>query len=825
MDGHTLAFAEAKSLCADVAALFYGAHPQLRLPTGTDGDPDGPLYYDELVQTELALRLPPMPGRLPAPEGGSAELPRLLRAFLASLRVAVSGRHAPAGDVIFTKQWQLGPSGSSFWLQDAHESLDAPGSPEVRTPLRDASFAGGVSYDADAKVWRIAWLADMSVGYPRGNVHGRELALDAHVQLRIDFAQLMTFIDVVDTQPPFHFTSNALHPFTLSSDPYFFDVDLLATYGEGVYMPDETPEQRHDALARRLCTLPLSTLFPGTTGAPGPELVCPWQQSQRLSLLQRRAREVDAVSRAGDVDIVIAAFETQTSAAMKKGQDMGLGGGVLGESVHDVRMAKDVATVATTGIIAFERHVQLTRRLLPIVLVRMRTLCEPHIGPLGPSESLPRRALLLSVELASALPEGDFVIDSLDISIGAPVPTPDSGRAAHVYETNDITPTVSMIPPPNAPGGSAAAPAFPILLKPASQYALLYAVTLQCATTAPEDISRASASWAAQRLTRVTMLGAPRRRAATHPPPSCVSHWDGAVDLSLEVMERRRRAFASAVVLETTGWNAADAPETLPRSPLGAGRQSLRASALALPPLPPKHPPPAAARRHAGFHGAEPPQPRSYLSEARDRVQRGMERHERDADAGARPGGGGEGAGDGNTNLRHALGAGRGGNTDTSMRHAFAWGRDGLVPGSLDLGAVRSWDNVLMATVSAVPHDAHSEPVPDERGDSCGYLAVSKTTCRSIVLYISLFNVSPAPLRVIVSWRPAHGAAEGSHALLCTSTDVSVGPIAASTSAAVQIPLQLVAQGLHKLGELHVRDCATGAVCRLSNLGSVLVDA
>ena len=58
----TLALAEAREICIDIAALFAGSIFELALPPASLASESHPcIYYDERVRVQLVMRLPSLP--------------------------------------------------------------------------------------------------------------------------------------------------------------------------------------------------------------------------------------------------------------------------------------------------------------------------------------------------------------------------------------------------------------------------------------------------------------------------------------------------------------------------------------------------------------------------------------------------------------------------------------------------------------------------------------------------------------------------------------------------------------------------------------------
>ena len=96
------------------------------------------------------------------------------------------------------------------------------------------------------------------------------------------------------------------------------DVDLLQHYADGVFLPDETPQMRHEKIASRLSLLPLASIAPGFLGSA---VQAPWSLSQGLAARMQRAKELEAAATAMDADITLASSATPSGS---RGMDLSL---------------------------------------------------------------------------------------------------------------------------------------------------------------------------------------------------------------------------------------------------------------------------------------------------------------------------------------------------------------------------------------------------------------------------------------------------------------------------------------------------------------------
>lgn len=578
----TLAFSEARALCADMAALMAHAQVTLDLPGAAPAGSEPTMHYDELVRMRLTLTLPAMPARLPPPARAldapltlhdAAEMPHLLFSLLKALCITLRGQYGT--NVVFTRQWQGAGAPADFALAAAEAADDVQ-----REPWKDAAHVPGVVFDATARVWKAHWLGDVSVAYPSARDATAALVLEAVLQLRLDLVHLAASSDAPPPQAPVHFSSVEVHPAAQSTDPYFIDVDLLHDLTEGVAAPDETPEQRHAHIAAQLCQLPLSSLARGA----GVDIVSPWGEALALAKRLQRAKELEAVAMASDADIALAPFSADGAAVRAAAprterpalpRQTSLPDKPTDAAANEHARPRDISALAASGVLVLTRRASLTAQVRPTVLARMRTLNRLFTRDNGQS------CMLVCVELEGSAAD-TFHVHALSIDVGAPV-RGEAGDALGVAAHTDglVQPVVELL-------SHGDASRFPIVLGPHSQHNLLYAVRLECLEPEPGEAARALAAWQPQRQTRVTMAGAPQRAAASA-HSTCATQWHGAMDLGLARLALERDVFAAHVLQTSTGYMGRVAGAA--SAPLVAGAATLAASALAatqrtLPPPP-----------------------------------------------------------------------------------------------------------------------------------------------------------------------------------------------------------------------------------------------
>ena len=553
----TLAFAEAREICIDIAALFAGSNFELALPPASLTSESHPcIFYDERVRVQLVMRLPSLPTLLPGPREGfgnvdlldedsSLRIPPLLSTLLSYLHISLRGT-MPGGETnaadapltsLFVHSWQRSPVPTDFCLRRSALSRAPKVDIPDMEPLRDASFVPGISYDLEKKVWTVRWWSDLSVPYTAMDVSISKIQMDAVMQLRLDLARLSAEAQAPPPQMPFHYVSNHTHPFSYSDDPYLIDVDLLSDLADQVKVLNESPQHRIDDLSKRLTMLPLSLLAPGSLST---SITSPWGASQFITEKQKELREREAAARASDADIALAPL-AQSPAPPSSSREFprrsSTPSALLAKELpHDFEAPEtvDLATLASYGPVALTKVTTHTASVCASITVRMRTL----------SRSWPTdentRAVMVCVELEALPMPSPFVLHAIHIDIGE---RSDLVREVGFMPCQD---TIEAIIKP-LPGDAST---LPVRIGRFSQHNLLY--TVQLVPREPHIGSQALGhlltTWDPRRCARVTLLGTPDRGALTAPYSTCVSQWNGSMDVSLALLDLQRRSFADYVM-------------------------------------------------------------------------------------------------------------------------------------------------------------------------------------------------------------------------------------------------------------------------------------
>lgn len=553
----TLAYAEAREICIDIAALFAGSTFELVLPPASLISGSNPcVFYDERMRVQLVMRLPSLPTILPGPgsafgnvnildEASSLSIPPLLSTLLSYLHISLRGT-IPSGETnatdapltsLFVHSWQRLPTPTDFGIRRSALSrvpkLDVP---DIE-PLRDASFVPGISYDLEKKVWVVRWWSDVSIPYTTTDASINTIQVDAVMQLRLELARLSAEAHAPPPQMPFHYAANNMHPFSYSDDPYLIDVDLLSDLADKVKVLNESPKQRLDDLSKRLTMLPLSMLAPGSLGT---NITSPWSESQRISEKQKQFYEQEAAARASDADIALAPLSQSTAPAstLREFQRRASTPSVplAKESHHDFDAPQtvDLATLASYGPVALTKVTSQKASVCASIIVRMRTL----------SRSWPTdentRAVMVCVELEALPMPSPFLLHAIHIDIGE---RSDLVRELGFMPYQD---TIEAVMKP-LPGDAST---LPVRIGRFSQHNLLYTVhlVLREPLTGSQALGHLLTTWDPRRCARVTLLGTPDRGPLTAPHSTCVSQWNGSIDLSLALLDLQRRSFAEHVM-------------------------------------------------------------------------------------------------------------------------------------------------------------------------------------------------------------------------------------------------------------------------------------
>ena len=152
------------------------------------------------------------------------------------------------------------------------------------------------------------------------------------------------------------------------------DVDLLQHYADGVFLPDETPQMRHEKIASRLSLLPLASIAPGSLGSA---VQAPWSLSQGLAARMQRAKELEAAATAMDADITLASSATPSGSRGMDSGDIGASSqrprrnSIPGQAADGsgANRVGNVASAIAEGVVIFLRRAQVTSDILPTVSV------------------------------------------------------------------------------------------------------------------------------------------------------------------------------------------------------------------------------------------------------------------------------------------------------------------------------------------------------------------------------------------------------------------------------------------------------------------------
>ncbi|WFD25956.1 hypothetical protein MNAN1_000929 [Malassezia nana] len=560
-----LAFHEAREVCMDLAALYAASEFTIALPESAKVGDQTRIHYDEWVRLHLRLRLPSVPTRLPPPRDDAGvfvtaldkksiqQLPPRLAALATALQLRVRTALQPASP-LSVYEWQGLGATTDFCVRQPEPLREAPRA----SPLCDDTGRSGIVYDTTTKAWYIHWHCDMAISYMDARGSDAALRITADLGLRLDLGTLTAHAHVPRPQAPFHYTSHAVHPCMLSDDPYLIEADLLSELSSTVKVPDETPEQRHAHLASQLTLLPASMLAPGVVGS---ETVAPWSEALQLAQRLHRAQELEAAALASDADIALSSW---TSATPPKPTHPTLQRTASEPAaVPPAPPAMDVPTLALSGLVVLRRTAQADAQVRSLITVRMRTL--PHLYP------APSTAMLVCVELESTSHDLPFEVHAISMDLDATtrgVSEPDTGVQLEV-----------------APLG--APDEFPLRLGPHSQHNLLYTVRVQCAYMDTASTLHALAAWSPCRRMRIVLHGTPIR---TDGPTSvtCVSEWNGTIDLTLAQLDLQRTCTADQAVAQAVGASVAlpapelkSLPDAPPQPPPKPWRASLSANECA----------------------------------------------------------------------------------------------------------------------------------------------------------------------------------------------------------------------------------------------------
>ena len=580
----TLAYTDARELCVDIAALFAGSSLELAMPPASMIDEYACLFYDEHIRVQLTMKLPSLPTMLPAPihmfsdvhtldDHSVMTLPPLLVILLSSLHVSLRGSMSEEKETrtpasLFIHYWQRLPSSTDFVLRRSPLTRIQRPETEAVEPFLDKSFVPGITYDTQQKSWVVRWTSDVNVPYTMTDLPRERMKINAMLQLRLELALLAAQAQAAPPQMPFHYSSNRQHPFAQSSDPYIIDVDLLSDLADTVKVPDETPEQRMQYLSKRLTMMPLSMLSPGVLGT---DITAPWGEASSLSSRLNHIKELEAAARASDADISLAPLSHSARFGPRLPQrqsstPVGVASKPREESAT-MSSTTDIATLASQGPVSLTSMTHVFVVVCASTAVRMRTLSRT----LSLDTSDDAQSVVVCIELDGLPMTIPFWLHALHLDMGE---RSDMTRETGFMSMND--PVQIVIEP--LPGHASS---LPVCLGRHAQHNMLYTVRLRISSEDldAQTLARQLTTWDPHRSTRVTMLGTPERGPHTSAHSTCVSQWNGFMDLSLALLDLQRRSFAEHIIRRSMGqipkpWT----PDTPP--PPTAGDASLAPMAL-----------------------------------------------------------------------------------------------------------------------------------------------------------------------------------------------------------------------------------------------------
>lgn len=582
----TLAYTEAREVCVDVAALFAGSQAELGLPPAASLDSGSAcIAYDERVQVQLTLRLPSMPSMLPPPSSEfdeiqtldascSVTLPPLLFTLLSYLHISLRGTAKGDGTrpPFFVHYWQRLPMPTGFHIKRSLLSRPTKSDAPEAKCLCDAAFSPGVTFDAQAKAWVVRWASDVCVPYTSTESTRDTVHIEAAMQLRLELARLTLDTQAPPPQMPFHYASNDMHPFSHSDDPYLIDVDFLNELSDTVKILDESPRQRLNELSKRLMILPLSMLAPGSLGT---DITAPWSESRTLVQQLQHAKEQEQAARASDADIALAPLSHAPAPsigphALQRDMPAPPSTSQSGtDSSAAARRTIDLATLASYGPVVLTSAVSTTAAVCASVAVRMRTLSRGLPSRETGPDTMPR-TVMVCVEMEALPMPTPFQLHAIHIDVGE---KSELAREAGFMPSNDTI--YAVIQPMHGHASD-----MPVTLGRHAQYNLLFSVYLGLHEhdADGQTLARRLTTWDPRRSTRVTMLGTPVRGDKTAPFSTCVSQWNGNIDLSLALLDLQRRSFAEHVLHSAMG--IAPAPPARDTRAMTMGDAAVSANAL-----------------------------------------------------------------------------------------------------------------------------------------------------------------------------------------------------------------------------------------------------
>jgi len=529
----TLAFHEAREVCADLAAFFAASELSMTMseaaPTGSLGHiPDC-----ELVRVSLHLRLPSLPSRLPPPpEAAKAMtaldpeslqcLPPRLVALTTALQLCVRSTEPASPMGLYA--WQGMEPHTKFSVRCANKQ---DGLLSDILPFTDEAAPSGVVYDTMTKAWHIHWNCDLYMKHLRSKT--ATVRIQADLRLRLDLGAWAAHADAPQPQTPFHYTAHSVHPCAVSDDPYMIEADLLSELASSVKVPDETPEQRHKHLASQLTLFPSSMLMPGVLGS---DVVTPWSEAVQLAQSMQRSKELEAAALATDADIALSSWATPPKPA-PGGMERSASEPGSSERMEAPDRTMDVPTLALNGPIALCRTAHLDLTLDNIMGVSMGQLGHLCLTPRG------TYAMLVYVHVQNTSHDTPFVLHTVSFHMGN---TSYEGIDSFA-DTDDVRVVVEPLDAPTM---------FPMHIQPRILHTLLYAVHVECPYM---DASQAAAVLAASlplRHVRVVLHGTPVRGADTT-KSTYVSDYHATISMRLPLLDLQRAMIAEQAVRRVTG--------------------------------------------------------------------------------------------------------------------------------------------------------------------------------------------------------------------------------------------------------------------------------
>ncbi|WFD19040.1 hypothetical protein MCAP1_001255 [Malassezia caprae] len=553
----TLAFHEAREVCADLAALYAASELSMTMPEAAPTGSLGHIPDHELVRVRLHLRLPSLPSRLPPPQAADEavtaldpeskqRLPPRLAALVTALQLRLRSTEPSTPMGLYT--WQGMEPRTDFCVrcQSVQDELLASIS-----PFSDETELSGIVYDTATKAWHIHWHCDLYMQHWRYTVATVRIQADLH--LRLDIGTWAAHADAPRPQTPYHYTAHSVHPCAASDDPYMIEADLLSELASSVKVPDETPEQRHEHLSSQLTLLPSSMLMPGVLGS---DVVSPWSEAIQLEERMRRAKELEAAALATDADIALTSWTTPPKP--KPGGMQRSASQPSSSESPAVDRTINVPTLALGGPVALCRAAHLDVTLESMIGRQLQQSGSPFRTPRGTC------ATLLEVKIQNSSKDTPFVLHKVSIHMGSAI----QGLADPFADTDDVRIVVEPLDPPSM---------YPMHVQPGILLTLLFEAHVECPHMDADQALAALTAWPASRHARVVIHGTPMRGAPTT-QVTFVTDYNRSISVRLSQLDLQRAAIAEQAVRRATG--ATDAVLPVP---------ALRAAPSdAAPPPPPK---------------------------------------------------------------------------------------------------------------------------------------------------------------------------------------------------------------------------------------------